>query len=334
MCFPSDPFNACTATVSGHRNHDDRGLLPSPRLSVRLCEQQRPVEERGGSRRRRVPGALRHPGHGHRWTAALVCAQTDRHTKVRLFTGGILEKKQQLLLSIQACPVSHDPETEAATCLFCLSDGPICRICHEGGNSEGLLSPCNCTGTLGTVHKSCLEKWLSSSNTSYCELCHTEFSIERRPRPLTEVTKVNALCLVCINLSSRLLFCYPVWFVAFFTSHLSACWLACSLVMIVCLFCSRLTKDVSSFLFFCLPQWLRDPGPRNEKRTLFCDMVCFLFITPLAAISGWLCLRGAQDHLQLGSWLQAVGLIALTIALFTIYVLWTLVKDELTYRLD
>lgn len=74
------------------------------------------------------------------------------------------------------------------------------------------------------------------------------------------------------------------------------------------------------------PQWLRDPGPRNEKRTLFCDMVCFLFITPLAAISGWLCLKGAQDHLHLGSWLQAVGLIALTIALFTIYVLWTLVR--------
>lgn len=57
-------------------------------------------------------------------------------------------------------------------------------------------------------------------------------------------------------------------------------------------------------------------------------MVCFLFITPLAAISGWLCLRGAQDHLQLRSWLQAVGLIALTIALFTIYVLWTLVKKK------
>ncbi|MED6274715.1 E3 ubiquitin-protein ligase marchf2 [Characodon lateralis] len=80
------------------------------------------------------------------------------------------------------------------------SDGPICRICHEGGSSEGLLSPCDCTGTLGTVHKSCLEKWLSSSNTSYCELCHTEFSIERRPRPLTEVTKVNVLSLVCVHL--------------------------------------------------------------------------------------------------------------------------------------
>ena len=74
------------------------------------------------------------------------------------------------------------------------------------------------------------------------------------------------------------------------------------------------------------PQWLKDPGPRTEKRTLCCDMVCFLFITPLAAISGWLCLRGAQDHLRLHSRLEAVGLIALTIALFTIYVLWTLVS--------
>ncbi|VTJ71637.1 Hypothetical predicted protein [Marmota monax] len=138
------------------------------------------------------------------------------------------------------------------------SDCPFCRICHEGANGESLLSPCGCAGTLGAVHRSCLEKWLSSSNTSYCELCHTEFAVEKRPRPLTE--------------------------------------------------------------------WLKDPGPRTEKRTLCCDMVCFLFITPLAAISGWLCLRGAQDHLRLHSRLEAVGLIALTIALFTIYVLWTLVS--------
>lgn len=58
-------------------------------------------------------------------------------------------------------------------------------------------------------------------------------------------------------------------------------------------------------------------------------MACFLLITPLAAISGWLCLRGAQDHLQLKSRLEAVGLIALTIALFTIYILWTLVTNAL-----
>ena len=62
-------------------------------------------------------------------------------------------------------------------------------------------------------------------------------------------------------------------------------------------------------------------------------MACFLLITPLAAISGWLCLRGAQDHLQLKSRLEAVGLIALTIALFTIYILWTLVTKIYLWHL-
>ncbi|KAM4050483.1 E3 ubiquitin-protein ligase MARCHF3 isoform 2-T3 [Anomaloglossus baeobatrachus] len=145
------------------------------------------------------------------------------------------------------------------------NDRPMCRICHEGSNQEDLLSPCECTGTLGTIHRSCLEHWLSSSNTSYCELCHFRFSVERKPRPLVE--------------------------------------------------------------------WLRNPGPQHEKRTLFGDMVCFLFITPLATISGWLCLRGAVDHLHFSSRLEAVGLIALTVALFTIYLFWTLVSFRYHCRL-
>uniref|UniRef100_G1KB44 E3 ubiquitin-protein ligase MARCHF3 n=1 Tax=Anolis carolinensis TaxID=28377 RepID=G1KB44_ANOCA len=145
------------------------------------------------------------------------------------------------------------------------NDRPMCRICHEGSSQEDLLSPCECTGTLGTIHRSCLEHWLSSSNTTYCELCHFRFAVERKPRPLVE--------------------------------------------------------------------WLRNPGPQHEKRTLFGDMVCFLFITPLATISGWLCLRGAVDHLHFSSRLEAVGLIALTVALFTIYLFWTLVSFRYHCRL-
>ncbi|NXC74388.1 MARH3 ligase, partial [Anhinga anhinga] len=80
-------------------------------------------------------------------------------------------------------------------------------------------------------------------------------------------------------------------------------------------------------------QWLRNPGPQHEKRTLFGDMVCFLFITPLATISGWLCLRGAVDHLHFSSRLEAVSLIALTVALFTIYLFWTLVSFRYHCRL-
>lgn len=92
--------------------------------------------------------------------------------------------------------VAWDPNEHSVMSLSCGlstflsllgSDAGMCRICHEGGGGETLLSPCDCTGTLGKVHKSCLEKWLSSSNTSYCELCHTEFTIERRPQPLTQV---------------------------------------------------------------------------------------------------------------------------------------------------
>lgn len=173
----------------------------------------------------------------------------------------------------------------------------MCRICHEGAGGETLLSPCDCTGTLGKVHKSCLEKWLSSSNTSYCELCHTEFTIERRPQPLTQV-RTFGLQQWMLRLSSVLV-----------------------------RMCMKLIHVHWRILRFGLAQWLKDPGPRSEKRTLLCDMACFLLITPLAAISGWLCLRGAQDHLQLKSRLEAVGLIALTIALFTIYILWTLVTN-------
>uniref|UniRef100_A0A803Y0Y3 RING-type E3 ubiquitin transferase n=1 Tax=Meleagris gallopavo TaxID=9103 RepID=A0A803Y0Y3_MELGA len=62
----------------------------------------------------------------------------------------------------------------------------MCRICHEGSSQEDLLSPCECMGTLGTIHRSCLEHWLSSSNTNFCELCHFRFAVERKPRPLVE----------------------------------------------------------------------------------------------------------------------------------------------------
>ena len=82
------------------------------------------------------------------------------------------------------------PVTSRCPFLSCspFNDRPMCRICHEGSSQEDLLSPCECTGTLGTIHRSCLEHWLSSSNTSYCELCHFRFAVERKPRPLVEVS--------------------------------------------------------------------------------------------------------------------------------------------------
>ncbi|NXK96087.1 MARH3 ligase, partial [Formicarius rufipectus] len=88
----------------------------------------------------------------------------------------VSSKDGQLLSSVVRTLVTQSP----------FNDRPICRICHEGSSQEALLSPCECTGTLGTIHRSCLEHWLSSSNTSYCELCHFRFAVERKPRPLVE----------------------------------------------------------------------------------------------------------------------------------------------------
>lgn len=72
-----------------------------------------------------------------------------------------------------------------------LSDGPaVCRICHGGEmsspfttGSESLISPCFCSGTMGLYHRSCLEKWLSTSNTAHCEICKFQYVTERYPKP-------------------------------------------------------------------------------------------------------------------------------------------------------
>ncbi|CAL8350658.1 unnamed protein product [Merluccius merluccius] len=138
-----------------------------------------------------------------------------------------------------------------------LSDEPFCRICHEGGCLGELLSPCECSGTLAMVHRACLERWLTASNSSHCELCHYQFSLERLPKPFTE--------------------------------------------------------------------WLCTPSMRHQRRTLCGDAVCFLFITPLASLSGWLCVQGALDLYYTNRY-EALGLLVLTLALFTIYVFWTMVS--------
>eukprot|EP00063_Salmo_salar_P008350 XP_013983185.1 PREDICTED: E3 ubiquitin-protein ligase MARCH3-like isoform X2 [Salmo salar] len=148
--------------------------------------------------------------------------------------------------------MTHSPSTDSLS-----SEGPFCRICHEGGGVGELLSPCECAGTLAMVHRGCLEHWLTASNSSRCELCHHQYSLERLPKPLTE--------------------------------------------------------------------WLGSPAIQHQRRTLCGDVICFLFITPLASLSGWLCVQGAMD-LYFSNSMEAVGLMVLTLALFTIYCFWTVVS--------
>ena len=98
--------------------------------------------------------------------------------------------------STNTCYVTHSLILSLSVSLsgvLANSDEPFCRICHEGGSSGELVSPCECSGTLAMVHRACLERWLTSSNSSHCELCRYQFSLERLPKPFTEVL------IVCIT---------------------------------------------------------------------------------------------------------------------------------------
>lgn len=61
----------------------------------------------------------------------------------------------------------------------------LCRICYNGEIKEPLLQPCDCSGTMGLVHKSCLEKWLSQCNKNQCEICNFNYDVNRQRRPFS-----------------------------------------------------------------------------------------------------------------------------------------------------
>uniref|UniRef100_A0A146M2Z1 E3 ubiquitin-protein ligase MARCH2 n=1 Tax=Lygus hesperus TaxID=30085 RepID=A0A146M2Z1_LYGHE len=69
---------------------------------------------------------------------------------------------------------------------FC-STASACRICHEGDTIGPLMSPCECKGTIALVHNYCLEKWLTTANSSHCEVCQYSFKVRKIPPPTPQV---------------------------------------------------------------------------------------------------------------------------------------------------
>ncbi|KRZ58986.1 E3 ubiquitin-protein ligase MARCH2, partial [Trichinella nativa] len=98
--------------------------------------------------------------------------------------------------------VQRSPSDE----LHSVNNGPaVCRICHGSELSsptkgEPLLSLCKCRGTMGLFHPSCLETWLSISNTDKCEICHYQFATERHPKCVTQFIKSPGSPLVMRNM--------------------------------------------------------------------------------------------------------------------------------------
>lgn len=51
----------------------------------------------------------------------------------------------------------------------------ICRICFSS-SSNLIPAPCNCSGSVGFVHKRCFKRWMESvRNFETCEICHERY---------------------------------------------------------------------------------------------------------------------------------------------------------------
>jgi E3 ubiquitin-protein ligase MARCH2 len=64
----------------------------------------------------------------------------------------------------------------------------MCRICHESdGKKRRLIQPCLCSGTLGDVHKACIERWLTVTRSNRCIICYFAFKTKVVLKPIGQV---------------------------------------------------------------------------------------------------------------------------------------------------
>lgn len=74
--------------------------------------------------------------------------------------------------------VSHhegDCNCSATSSLSSLLNERFCRICHEPDKNNDLLSHCQCKGSVGLAHTSCLIYWIKKSGSVTCELCKHKY---------------------------------------------------------------------------------------------------------------------------------------------------------------
>lgn len=115
-----------------------------------------------------------------------------RRDKMRAHCVTVRSPKRKALPSRISVAVSAldlpEPARQESTCNIIqkASSGSLddmCRICHGGEQLSvelgPLVSACECRGTVGRVHVKCLERWLTESSKSRCELCGTKYATKR-----------------------------------------------------------------------------------------------------------------------------------------------------------
>ena len=87
----------------------------------------------------------------------------------------------------------------------------------------------------------------------------------------------------------------------------------------------------SRLKYFCFPfKWLRRPSKPSDRRNLIGDVVCYLMLTPLSAISAWLCIGFALRKDKPAHTWEMIGFLTLSVILLVIYMIWCLVSIGLS----
>ncbi|XP_065307821.2 E3 ubiquitin-protein ligase MARCHF2-like [Dermacentor albipictus] len=156
------------------------------------------------------------------------------------------------------------PQTPASSLNVTASSGPICRICHEGDQQDSLVSLCRCSGTMGLLHITCLERWLNARNVDRCEICHQRFP-----------TAGQATC-------------------------------------------------VRQFFHWALHG--------DSQRAVLGDVFCLALLTPVIALSCFMCSHSASKRVLEGRMVEAASLVTLAGLLVTAYVVWSFLTLRFHYR--
>jgi hypothetical protein len=86
--------------------------------------------------------------------------------------------------------------------------------------------------------------------------------------------------------------------------------------------------------YVCLQQWLTKPDELIDLRNFVADICCFVLLTPLTAVSAWLCVAGALHYSSVsginGGW-ESAALILLSIFLVVVYIIWCLASVNINF---
>lgn len=169
-----------TDKISG--NQSKESVITQIEVPVTTKDMVQPNGDRAHCRRERHPREHRVKVRSPKRRGAIYINNNDDSNRQTTGTTAI-DWNMEISNSIESDSIETVERKEDQVISNVDSLDDMCRICHGGDGLSAelglLISACSCRGTVGRVHVKCLERWLTESGKSRCELCGTRYSTKR-----------------------------------------------------------------------------------------------------------------------------------------------------------